>query len=674
MPNLIAVVQDDRLRRQIEQFLGELGMDDLRFATFKTNQEFQNLYFRDRSNDPPPPEVPEGEPPPPIEDGAELKLFSEIHSVIFALDTIGEKPGPWLDKLRASMKQYKYWPEAGAPRVLMLKYEDDGVSKLDVLHPLLDDLIYLPLDRLVFLQKMQIFLTLPKKVTPRFLFNQEVQHEIEISKISKVDRLSDVGLAIRNPVPLRKGLPGHFYIALPGEKARLEFRGKVFRSEPHPDYPGQYLVYFSYFGLNKNALTTIRRVLSKAPRYQSLLKDNRDDFRYNPDALWNDPESSNQYGIAIVDPDEIAGANLAQALGKEMDRLEILNESSYQFFLHKYLDGGAKAEEAIKPAEENEFFRNPISLSISATDLKCLSVDPGPTPEDKFLGHQADVLFSSPDGWLSLIQEKQSNLIMQEAALLASKGRVLQKLLAVKDSAGERRAINFKIYRGANEQVVTIEMSPSTLNDIAIRMNNEKNSAKLHFAVMDSNFVPDDPTSWIEGLRMRAVQGGLCENVEQLKFFVTSENETKPNLNWLNAKDMLGHFIKPLDTRQMLFLLSEHLPNQHTMFRFNNVGWSQPQLSVHVAKNLHLEALSEYGATLRSKQKIVPGTMIYLRKSIFENAPNNCLAARVYACGEHPKEKGQFLVQATYFGINDAFLKFARTWIRENYASTKKSE
>jgi hypothetical protein len=124
----------------------------------------------------------------------------------------------------------------------------------------------------------------------------------------------------------------------------------------------------------------------------------------------------------------------------------------------------------------------------------------------------------------------------------------------------------------------------------------------------------------------------------------------------------------------MLFLLSEFLPNQHTMFQFNNVGWSQPQLSVHVAKNLHLEALSEYGATLRSKQKIVPGTMVYLRKSIFENAPNNCLAARVYACSEHPKDKNEYLVQATYFGINDAFLKFARTWIRENYASTKKSE
>ncbi len=137
-----------------------------------------------------------------------------------------------------------------------------------------------------------------------------------------------------------------------------------------------------------------------------------------------------------------------------------------------------------------------------------------------------------------------------------------------------------------------MELSPSTLNDIAIRLNDDKKSNKMHFAIMDSNFVPDDPTSWIEGLRMRAVQVGLCENAEQLKFFVTSENETKPNLHWLNNKDVLGLFMKPIDSRQMLFLLSEYLPNDFTMYRFDNLGWSQPQMPVHIAKNVHLDALS----------------------------------------------------------------------------------
>jgi hypothetical protein len=81
--------------------------------------------------------------------------------------------------------------------------------------------------------------------------------------------------------------------------------------------------------------------------------------------------------------------------------------------------------------------------------------------------------------------------------------------------------------------------------------------------------------------------------------------------------------------------------------------------------------LSEFGATLRSTSRLAPGSVVYLRKSIYDNAPNACLAGRVYNCIEHPTEAGQFQVFTSYFGINDAFLKFARTWIRENYAHQK---
>lgn len=672
MPNVIAIVQDDRIRRQLEQFFEELGMEDLRYATFKSGQEFQNLYFRERQ--------PVETPPPEAEsaEGAEqteLKLFSEIHAIVFALDSIPEKSGPWLDKMRIGLRHFKYWPENGTPRFVMLKYEDDGISKLDVLHSLLDDLIYLPLDRLIFLQKMQIFLELPKKASPRFLFSQEVRHDIEISKISKIDRLNDVAIAIRNPVPLKKGLPGHFYVTFPGEKNRSEIYGKVLKSEPHPDFPGQYLVYFTFFGLHRNVLTQIRKLLSKAPRYQSLIKDTPDNFRYNPDDLFMDASDRVVFGLVIVDPDESAGSNLAEQLNKEMDRLEIIQESSYQTFLYKYLQPkGSEESGPPQTAGPEEFFHVPISISVNAADLKCLSVDPGPTAEHKFLGHQADTLFASPDGWLSVIQENESNSILQEAALLASRGKVVKKLLTLRDSAGLRRAVNFKFSRGEADGVVTVEISPSDLNDIVEKKVDATAKIKMNLAIFDANFVPEDPASWIEGLRMRASQLGFCDNPEQLKFFVTTEGEPPVNSHWNTSKDILGLFGKPIDIRQITFLLSEYLPNSNTMYRFDNLGWSQPQLPVHVAKELHLEALSEFGATLKSRQIIVPGTVIFLRKSIYEHAPNGCLAARVYSCQEHPTEKNEYQILTTYFGINDAFLKFARTWIREYYASQKQNE
>lgn len=659
LPNVIAVIQDDRVRRQVEQYLGELDLEDLRFVTFRYNQEFQNLYFRDRSNDPPPPEG---------EEGAELKLFSEIHMVIFAVDSIGEKAPSWLDKLKHNLKAFNYWPESGT-RSVMLKFEDDGLNKLDLLHPSLDDLIYLPLDRLVFLQKMQILLSLPKRVSPRYLFNQEVKQTIEISKITKIDRLSDVALGIRNPVPLRRGLVGHFFINFPDGKTRLELYGKVLRSEPHPEFPNQYLIYFAYFGISKMALTVLRQFLAKSPRYQSLLNDDRMRFRAGDDERFDD-STRLSYGVALIDSDEQAGQSLTNSITKEIDRVRVINESSFQHFVYKHFERDASLDGTPpKPTDESDFYATPLSLTLNATDLKCLSVDPGPNPEGLFIGHVAADLFADPEKWKSLLDGKEPLLVLEESVQLAKRGRVLNKMLTLKDQAEERRAVNFKIYKGATEDVVTVELHPASLTEIMTRMSSSEKEENLDAVIIEANFTPDDPAAWIEGVRNRAQVAGLTKEPDQIKFFMITDGEIRPS--WLASKDVPNVFVRPVDGRQLMFLLSEYLPNHFTMYRFDNLGWTSPSMSVHVAKEVELEALSEFGATLKTNLRLAPGTMVYLRKSIFSNAPNQCLAARVYSCEEHPSDKGFFQVFTSYFGINDAFLKFARTWIRENYAQQK---
>ncbi len=685
MPNIIVIAKDDRVRRQIEQYLNEIAQEDLRFATFKRVEEFEELYYKDLTSSTPTPPAdpsaagapapPAAEPPPepPKEEEIDLRLFSDVHMVIFALDSVGMKAGPWIDKARMNLKKFKHMPEGNQQRWVLMKYEDDGISKLDLLHPALDDLVYLPLDRLIFLQKIEILLALPKLATPSFLFNQEVKHPIEISKIVKLDRLSDVGMAIRNPVALKRGLPGKFYLTLPGEKNRLEIRGKVIRSEPHPEHPGQFLVYFGFFGLAKTSLTAIRRTLSKAPRYQSLLSEDRDAVRFRPDDLFATPESSQIFTLAVIDPDEVASNGLAQQLTKEMDRLHVVTESSYSLFLYKYFSptGTISKESPPRPSETSDFYATPISMSISASDLKCLSVDPGPTDADMFLGHQASEIFGSPDRWLSLLQDKESKLIMEEALQLAAKGRVLEKLLSIQDFKNERRAVNFKIYKSSAEHIVTVELSPAGLDDIMSKMTSEDTSKNLDVMIVDASFVPEDSAAWIEGLRLRALQLNLIKDPATLKFLIVAETDSRQSEQWLNSPDILGLFIKPVDNRQMLYFLSEILGNRNTLFNFENLGWSSPGISVHVAKQVELEALSEFGATLLTKQKIAPGSVFFLRKSIYENAPNACLAARVYVCNEHPSEKGSYQVYTTYYGINETFLKFARTWIRENYAQQK---
>jgi hypothetical protein len=669
--NAVILVHDDRVRRQVEQYLDELGIEDLRHASFATFKEFQELYFHDQESGLEEPEnaaTGEAAETSPTD----LKLFSEIHLLIFALDVLNEKFHPWMNRLKQNMKRYECYPASGPVRTMMLKYEDDGIHKTDLVHPLLDDIIFLPMDRLIFLQKTEILLALPKRAAPRFLFNQEVQQQIEISKIARVDRLSDVGLAIHNPIALKRGTPGKFYVTFPGEKNQLEIRAKVIRSQPHPEYRDQHLVFFSYFGINKNDLLMVRRVLSKDSHYQGLLNEDRNAVRFNPDDLFLEESEQRIFGVAVVDSDGSLAKTLAASLVKDMDRLQVLIESSFSVFMHKYMEaGGSQEKTPPKACDDADFYNLPITLSLAMEDLKCLSVDPGPNGDQLLLGHPAAEVFSTPDHWLSLLQDKESRLIIEEAARLVQQGRVLQKLIIMQDRQNQRRAVNAKIYKGATDQVMALELSPASFEDIFQYAAATHQKFKLNAMIVDSAFLPEDPSGWFSGLRTRARQVDLCEDANELKFFAIGEPDDPVTPGWLSSPDISGYLTRPVDTRQLLFLLSEMFQNKNTLFHFDNLGWSQPRLIVHVAKNVRLEALSEFGARLRSPTALVPGTVIYLRKSIYANTAEGCVAARVYSCEQDPNDKEGYQVYTTYFGITDAFLKFARTWIRENYAQQK---
>jgi hypothetical protein len=434
-------------------------------------------------------------------------------------------------------------------------------------------------------------------------------------------------------------------------------------------------VYFTYFGLTKNDLTKVRQALSKSNRYQSLYSDDHALFRFKPDDLFLTAEDTHIFGVAVVDTDEQASVNLVQYLKKDMDRLHIITDSSYQMFLHKYFEAaGSPADRTPpKPTEDADFYKVPLELNVAAEGLRCVKVSPAPAAGDLLLGHPAVDLFSNPEKWLSLITDKGSRLVLEETLQLVARGREMSKVLILNDAQNTRRAVKFTMKNG-DDNLVTILLQPAGLTEIVEKQEVDNQNKELEALILDVNFVPEDPVAWVEGLRTRAKQIGLTKEGQQLKFFVAADSDARASGPLLDSPDILGFLLKPVDQRQILFLLSEYLPNKNTIYQFENIGWAQPNLSIHVSKGVHLEALSEFGVTMRSKQPLAPGTMVYLRKSIYDNAPNACLAARVYSCEEHPSEKDHFQVFATYFGINDAFLKFARTWIRENYAQQKGKE
>ncbi|MEQ1665994.1 MAG: hypothetical protein ABL927_11525, partial [Bdellovibrionales bacterium] len=140
----------------------------------------------------------------------EDKPKEEQKSALKPLDLILFRPSAiadknfldWVTKASVLLKKVGIWPEENRPKFIAIRYEDDPKQKADYGHPFIDDLLCLPFDRLIFLQKVEIALALPKKKTPSYLYAQPANEQVEIAKKINIERVCDLGIAISNPVPL----------------------------------------------------------------------------------------------------------------------------------------------------------------------------------------------------------------------------------------------------------------------------------------------------------------------------------------------------------------------------------------------------------------------------------------------------------------------------------------
>lgn len=681
MPNIVAIVSDDRTRRQIEQYVGQFG-DDTRLVTFKSAKEFEALYFPSQKPAAPAavpeatPPIADGSTPPPEaaveENPVDLRLFSQVHVILYAIDSIGEKVQPWSTALMKKLKERSYWPENNRTRLVLLKYEDDGVSKLDVIQQEIDDLIFVPIDRLVFLQKLEIVLNLPKKIKGQFLFTQALNNEIEISKICRLEKISDVGLAVRNPLPLQSGIRAKFYVQLPGAKETVRFFAKAMRSEPHPEHPGQYICYFSFFGVRKKDITKIRQWLGKTQTYKLLIKEDRTKFKLDPKDLLAVEVAGPPRNLVIIDSSEEQLKTISEMVRTEMDHVQVTTESSYSYFVHHFLKAAASKQEPPQSTTA-EHLLGGVHLTLNM-EKSIQKIDFVIGEEDKIFGHLAkDVFKEGAADWWKFFSTEENDLIFQDAIEILKDQKNTSKIITVQAADGERFAVRLRISPGGPEQI-QFQLAPVDGNEMVEALGKVKTLNGLDALLIDTAFVPANFAEWLEFLKTAAHQRGLIKHPNDLKVILMSEREDRLERAWLDCTNVVGFLMKPLDTRHLMFVLAEAMHTNFTPFNFENMGWAATNTNTHMSREIFIEEIAEYGAMLRSATPFRPGSFFFLRKMIFDNAPNQCISARVYFCEPHPEIKGEFQISVLYYGINDAFLKYARTWIRENYAHSKEKQ
>ncbi len=617
------------------------------------------------------------------EDGVELDLLAHIDLILFKLSQIKDFKKGWLKETAKKIENFGFRPPLRATKFIMLKYEDDGHQKVDLLYPQLNDLIYLPLDRVLFLQKVDIILSQPELIQPRFLFEQETEMQVNLSKRTVIEHISDIGFGIRNPMALTPGLLGHFFFTFPGEELEYEVYGKVQASIPHPELQRQFIVYFSFVAIPKTTLTEVRKYLSQNPRYQSLKSEDKNEFIYNPDNIFLTEDEKRVKNVVLVIPDALTLQQTSKTINNNFDQMRVMGVGSYQEFLknnfssEKRQDAERKVDLAtVKPTTDDDlgpsgnvlFFVNRESLAIEAPM-------PPESETDSVLGHRAQKLLDHNNEWVSLLfPMKSEQEVLEEAVDSAAKGRQIKKTFVVFDGSMETRLVHFHLEKSNADESIKIEITPANAQTLKEKILLEAPIGTLDALVIDSHFVPEDINSWVEGLTQLCKDHHMLPSDRQLKIIVISSDDVPLSPKSYQHKNIRAALMAPFDTRSLLLNISLATNNKYSIYNFDNLSWLDARMPVHIAKPMTLLSISEFGGTVASNTQIANGTFLFLRGSIYDQAPRKNLCARFYAT--EPIDDGPFKYKChlLYFGINESFMKFARNWFRETYAASKQKD
>jgi hypothetical protein len=595
-----------------------------------------------------------------------------IDMVLFRYDCLKERDVRlWVTKIATLLKKANLWPPENRPKFICIRNDTDQRNKADFSHPFIDDLLCLPLDRLIFLQKIEIAMNLPEQIKPNYLFVQASTDNVELAKLTKIERISDVGFSITNPVELKKGTPAHVYFRFHGQPELMSVFGKVIRNLPHPTSEKDYLSFFTFFALERQTFSTIRNHLTKDTAYKLLVNSNPKDFEYNPDNIFIPEDQKTKKTFALIDTDEGLLNQMADNIEKELGNCEVFRETSYFLFLKNYLTPPAPNAQTIANAAVTDLYVEMVSYLIGYEDMNLQMTLIPPNDGQTLLGHDANGLFAKPQGWMDLFENHDARELLTEAFLTLSTNRRSRRAFPLKAADGVLKYVNVEFVLESNNKTVRVNM---TAPDSFESKKKLPTLDELHAIVVDQALLPKDLDTFIPILHSSIAKKGVKTPPGGPAIIVTGDRLAQDRLMGFLDRPFYTALPKPIETRRLLFTLSEVTDSPFSVYAFDNIGWKEDQIEAKLARPAKMVEVGEFGATIKVGSKLKVGSMFYLFGSIFKNAPDQNLCCRVYHTKEVEGEKDQYFAHVVFFGITDSFLKFTRAYIRETYASQKAKE
>ena len=647
---VLLVSHDKKTVGQVSRWLKELPEEVLVEAASSLDELQQNFLIR--TSDP------------------EKKDFLRL--LIFDVAMFGSSdPMPYISQTREAF-QANGWVSSEAPlKIMILSFDNAAIPLRTFIHKDIDDLLMKPLDHQLFMQKSGMLLADKSKSAGSFLFKQKANFVVEMAKEVRIVKLSEFGVVISNPTPLAPGIFAHLYSSLFGDKTKSSVWGRVFSTRRDPKIPGNYLCFFTFFGIQPEQLMNYRRKLRER-RKEIRHFDTGYDRNKIPGAIRH---------VAVIDRNSSNAQVVAETLSANYLNLKTYAYSSYAQFL-KAVSGSAvpiisdQAEPVEGAAPVVAIEGGQITFFIAADGAALLRTEPEAQPESLFCGMKFEELKGNSK-WLELLVSTDRDE-WDEFLLMLERGHKAQAILYFKNVSGAMHAI---LVNGENAHTKdadkrTIQLMLRELNPEEIQMEHDRrHKEQAVFPQIDGIYIDAlsfrDFPSWYEGIRELLKRANLLIG-EKLPVCLMVDEDASVKPEDYRITGVADFIYKPVDRRflaaKAAVLISDLVASNDDHV---DLSFTPADIPGKIGKEVSLDEVAEFGFQVKSAIPLREDIFLRFFSPLFLDESGDGVLARCTSCTPNPNEKDSFGCFFTFFGVSDGQLKHIRNWIREDYVSKK---
>lgn len=629
------------------------------------------------------------------------EFHPQIDLLFVADEFLGESPKAGIRFLIDKLKENDYSTEKTPTYIALLGYYYEDLHLHEYEHPGVVDFLFKPLDEQLLLQKLEVAFNLGKKIDPSFLAKSSIEEQIAIGKQGKIEEISEFGLAVRNPRPIKPGQFARFYSKIFFCKTSPSLLARCYMNIPHPEAPNEFLSYFSYFGIRREQLLNIRKQMQ---RDTNLKRSSLHEDAINEMELVD--FSAVKKDIVVIDNDPATSGYIKEVYEGAFKEVEIHSFNSYTAFAREVIDAqtqknpldefnklhrlgiysqvDAEVEKKTKKKKKKEEDDTPklseryravpmddkLIIEINKDEQKMIRISQLSGSEYAVFGHTYQELKTDQELWRSFIHEISQEDFEEflEVSLAGQQGRM--DLWGIsKDTSPARIRIECQ----NKPNTIQFSISDITHEYKPDKKDQQKSLSKVFAVYIDGGMIrSEDKSEFCKNLRKMIKKAGLKPDGKKVKINVLGLEDGETRSSKYEFPEVDDFFYRPLDRSLILQKMMLYIFPFEQELAHNQLQYFNNSHTVVLSTYVEMTEVSEHGIAIRYKIPFKEGTFMRFISTIFYLDNGDPLIGRCYFS---EKEDGAdtYLSYFEFFGVTDEVFKRIRVWMRESYVESKKA-